>query len=181
MRNIEFANRWTKEVYGDRGKELTRLIATDRARGVEIDRSRDLRQLKDSAKTRKSRLKALVEKGKSDPLLKPLEQRRNDRVKILEEKRKKLASKKQALADNIKKGLEESEKQRANRPPRPKPNVKYKPLPKESRLRKLGKIIGNNKGKLALAAGVGTLGAVGYNLYRKARSDKGKKRRFYNK
>jgi hypothetical protein len=53
--------------------------------------------------------------------------------------------------------------------------------PKSSKTKKLINILSKNKGKLALLAGAGTLGTVGYKLYRKARSDKNKKRGKYTK
>lgn len=46
-------------------------------------------------------------------------------------------------------------------------------------LRKAGKFVKNNKVGVGLA-GAGALGAVGYGVYRKMRSDKGKKRGSYN-
>lgn len=175
----EFANRYLRENYnGIEGKELTKLIATDKAKGIFVDRSNHLRQDRQRNKAAKSRLKALVEKGKSDPLLKPLEQRKAERVKLLESKRNSLEAKKRRLAEDIKKGLDEAQQKRANQPPRPRPDIRYKPLPKREGVVKL---LLKNKGKLALLAGAGTLGAVGYGLLRKARSDKGKKRRFYNR
>lgn len=183
INNIEFANRYLREQYRDiEGKELTKLIATDKSKGVFVDRSNHLRQDRQRNKAAKSRLKALVEKGNSDPLLKPVKQRQAERVQLLESKRNSLEAKKRKLAENIKKGLDEAEQKRANQPPRPRPDVKYKPLPKpEGKVQKLGRLLLKNKGKLALLAGAGTLGAVGYGLIRKARSDKGKKRRFYSR
>lgn len=181
--SIEFANRYLRENYrGIEGKELTKAIATDKAKEIQVDRSSHLRQDRQRSKAAKSRLKALVEKGKSDPLLKPLEQRQAERVALLEKKRNSLNAKKQKLAEDIKKGIDEAEQKRANQPPKPKPDVRYKPLPKrDGVVKQLGKALLKNKGKLALLAGAGTLGAVGYGLIRKARSDKGKKRRFYNR
>lgn len=52
---------------------------------------------------------------------------------------------------------------------------------KSSKLKKLTRILSKNKGKLALLAGAGTLGTIGYKMYRKARSDKNKKRGRYLK
>jgi len=52
----------------------------------------------------------------------------------------------------------------------------HRPSPVKSN--RLKKLIGKNKGKLALGlAGAGLVGVLGYKLARKLRSDKGRKRK----
>jgi len=179
MKNrIEFASRWKRELYPDsiaEGKEAAYDISRRLKRGRSLESAKQSSWLeidsgKNSSKNAKKSLEDRVKnsKNKSSFTKKPLKES--------------LADKKRKLLNDINKGLDEAKEDIKNKPPRPKPNVKYKPLPKKpSRVSQLGKSLLKNKGKLALLAGAGTLGAIGYKLYRKARSDKGKKRRFYNK
>ena len=180
--NIEFASKWKKKLYPQsikEGKEAAFDIRRKLKKGRSLESAKSGNWLEiDSGKTESKKARESLEnlirnsKNKSsftkkDTLVKP------------KNKIKSVADKKKELLDSINKGLDEAKEKIASKPPRPKPNVKYTPLPKQPS--KVSQLLLKNKGKLALLAGAGTLGAVGYGLYRKARSDKGKKRRLYNR
>jgi len=188
MKNrIEFASRWKRELYPASiadGKDAAYEISQRLKKGKSLSDARknswlDIETGKGFSDRAKKHLNDKIENSKNKgsfnkkkPKEKPTAPNQKDVLK----------TKKQKLLDAINEDLKEAQKKRANAPPKfEPPKFDYKFPKKPSRVSQLGKTLLKNKKKLALLAGAGTLGAVGYGLYRKARSDKGKKRRFYNK
>lgn len=191
IKSAEFASRWKKETSPgsiSRGKETARYIAEDVKNGmsklqakanqldaIKVDRS--------YSENEKNRFKNSKNKGSFKELYNRKSKEKSSPQKLTTPSQEDiLKTKKQKLLDAINDDLNEAKKKVADKPPKfEPPKFDYKFPKKPSRVSQLGKLLLKNKGKIALLAGAGALGAVGYGLYRKARSDKGKKRRFYNK